>query len=280
MNLIDSHAAGWTEGLFVHGPLALEAPEHHWYALLDCAFAPECHGIVQQVFDDAQWRSLYADAPGADDEVITHSPVLLQINVRERSALEHLFRKTDALPMLSFIRSADPLELLAERLSRWCVVNADGQHFVLRFPDTRRLPDVLNVLKPAQLAEFCGSSTAWHFRGRDASWLSFIVPEATAAASSPVSASPVFDGDQCAALIAASEPDEIVAGLLHLTPGYAEKHSPSVLHALAVRALTLADALHLQSPMQRMDLCEALWRQPELAGTPRRQAEFLRALIA
>ena len=282
VNMIDKHEAGWTDALFVDGPLASAPQGVHRYALFDCAFAPDCQQIIQEELATAQWRSLYANAPGAADEVIAHSPILVTIDEIERPVVDRLMPKTDGLPMLSFLRSTESLDPLAERLSRWCVVHADGQHFVLRFPDTRRLPDVLSVLTPDQLAEFCGSGTAWHFRGRDAQWRTFTAPEASSAlALAPAFAtSPKLDGKQCATLIAASEADEIVAGLLYLTPRYGDQHAASVLNAMARRALEMAGHLGLTTPTQRMNLCELLWQRPALADTPDRSVESLRALIA
>ena len=281
MNMIDKHQPGWTDALFIDGPLAPPADNRlRRYALMDCVFAPACYRFIKHQIDSAQWRSLYADAPGASEEVVAHSPILLDIGMVDKSILERLLRQTDALPMLSFLHSVESLEVLADRMRRWCVIDADGQHFVLRFPDTRRLPDVLKVLSAEQLDQFIGAGTAWHFRGRDASWHAFAAPDAPAPMESATAAPPALTGAQCAALIAASEPDEVAAGLLYLSPEYGEQHAPSSLHALSVQGLAAADALRLEAPMQRTNLCELFWQRPELASTPRHDLDSLRDLLA
>lgn len=282
MGMIDGHRPGWIDALFIDGgPLTVPADSKlQRYALLDCAFAPACHRSIQQRIDSMHWRSLYADAPGASEEVLAHSPVLLNIDAVDGPVLQRVLRQTDALPMLSFLHSVEPLEALAERLSRWCVVDADGQHFVLRFPDTRRLPDVLKVLSAEQLGQFMGAGTAWHFRARDASWQTFATPDAPLQIQHSVAEAAALTGAQCAALIAASEPDEVAAGLLYLSPTYGERHSPSRLHALCMQGLAAADALRLEAPMQRMNLCELFWQRPELASTPSRDLDSLRGLLA
>ncbi|SFQ42027.1 DUF4123 domain-containing protein [Variovorax sp. 770b2] len=280
MNLIDKHAPGWLDALFVDkGPLASTAMGTR-YALIDCAFAPQCHRLLKQNASDGRWRSLYENTPGATDEVIRHSPILLNVETMQRQVLDRVLLLTNGLPMLSFIHSLEPLDSLFERLSPWCVVNADGQHFVLRFPDTRRLPDVLNALSPPQQLALCGPGTAWHFRGRDASWQVFLAPSQAASFASQPEPAPKLDGDQCAALIAGSEADEIIANLLYLSPQYSERHSPSKLHSLASYSLAAADAMHIDTMAQRMSLCELFWQQPELRNDLHSDHEALRALIA
>ena len=280
MNLIDKHAPGWIDALFADdGPLASGA-EGFRYALIDCAFAPQCHQLLKSHLGSGSLRSLYENMPGASDEAIRHSPVLLNIDAAERPLLDRVLQLTNGLPMLSFIRSVEPLESLFERLSPWCIVNADGQYFVLRFPDTRRLPDVLAALSPLQQMAFCGPGTTWHFRQRDASWRTFLAPGKTAASMSLPPCAPVLDGDQCAALIAGSEADEVVANLLQLSPAYEAKHSPSALHALATCGLAAANAMQFDTVAQRMRLCEVFWQQPELSRSVRPDHEALRALMA
>jgi len=280
MNLIDKHAPEWIDALFADdGPLASDA-EGSRYALIDCAFAPQCHQLLKSHLGSGSLRSLYENMPGASDEAIRHSPVLLNIDAVERPLLDRVLQLTDGLPMLSFIRSVELIESLFERLSPWCIVNADGQYFVLRFPDTRRLPDVLAALSPLQQMAFCGPGTTWHFRQRDASWNIFLAPGRAAASTSLPPCALVLDGDQCAALIAGSEADEVVANLLQLSPTYEAKHSPSVLHALATCGLAAANAMQFDTVAQRMRLCEVFWQQPELSRSGRPDHEALRALMA
>ncbi|WP_447741504.1 DUF4123 domain-containing protein [Variovorax boronicumulans] len=278
MNLIDKHAPGWIDALFADGGPLASGAEGFRYALIDCAFAPQCHQLLESHLGFGSWRSLYENMPGASDEAIRHSPVLLNIDAVERPLLDRVLQLTNGLPMLSFIRSNEPLESLFERLSPWCIVNADGQYFVLRFPDTRRLPDVLAALSPLQQMAFCGSGATWHFRRRDASWSSFLAP-GKMASTSLAPCAPVLDGDQCALLIAGSEADEVIANLLQLSPAYEAQHRPSVLHALAVCGLAAADAMQFDTVAQRMRLCEVFWQHPELSHGTGPDHEALRALM-
>lgn len=99
--------------------------------------------------------------------------------------------------MLSLIVTTESLDALALRLSSWSVVDADGQYFVLRYADTRRLPDVVGSLLPSQHGAFFAP------RGRMAVSRSCRAVGTVAVATVP--RKPLtdvrFDGVQCARLI-------------------------------------------------------------------------------
>jgi hypothetical protein len=87
-------------------------------------------------------------------------------------AWREVLRLTDGWLMLSLIVTLESLDEMAQRLHPWCLVNADGQSFVFRFPDTRRLPCVVEVLTPEQHGAFFGPVLAWRYRTRTAQWRS------------------------------------------------------------------------------------------------------------
>jgi hypothetical protein len=62
--------------------------------------------------------------------------------------------------MVSAIVTLETFVELVDRLAAWCVVEVDDQYFNFRFPDTRRLPDILGVLKPEQIGALLGRKSS------------------------------------------------------------------------------------------------------------------------
>jgi len=280
--MIDKHSPGWIDGFLHDGPLAPSQSSANLrpYILIDCAFMPDCHRTISKHAAAGRWISLYRDTSGASQEVIENSPILLDTEGMDETPVRSLLSRTDGLPMLSVIRSPEPLEVLHERLSPWCIVDADGQFYVLRFPDTRRLPDVWSVLSDMQRTQFAGPGVEWHYRGRDAAWQVLRTPADVPPEACKPCRHPRLDGDQCAALIGASEPDEIIANALRFSPQLRAQHLPSALHALASRALAVADAMKTSAPEQRARLCELFWNEPAYAQQQKPDFVALRALLA
>jgi hypothetical protein len=65
--------------------------------------------------------------------------------------------------MISAITMLETAERFAERLSAWCVVEADGKRYNFRLSDTRRLPDIVGVLSNQQGTEIAGNAIGWRY---------------------------------------------------------------------------------------------------------------------
>jgi hypothetical protein len=108
--------------------------------------------------------------------------------------------------MLSAIETVESQADLAVRLAAWCIVETDGQRFNFRFPDTRRLPSIFDALTTRQKAELAGPATRWSYIDRNGSWSELPVP----GIKSGIADRPALNPQQFAALVSASEVDEVI----------------------------------------------------------------------
>jgi hypothetical protein len=136
--------------------------------------------------------------------------------------------------MLSLIETPETLAQLSARLSAWCLVEADGQRFNFRFPDTRRLPAIFQALDSTQRAQFAGPATLWSYVSREGRWNELGV---TGVGAEPA-ANPVLNNRQFASLVDDSRADELLS--LFSDRGYELGKHPSVSHARVTAALRVA----------------------------------------
>lgn len=122
---------------------------------------------------------LFALLPGCSEEAADASPFLTPFDPADKT-LKALLRRCDRWPMLSVIATPESIEQLVRRLSAWCVIEVDGQAFNFRFPDTRRLPAIVDVLNPTQRAQFLGPATGWTYIGRNGCWHALAVESSSA----------------------------------------------------------------------------------------------------
>jgi hypothetical protein len=189
------------------------------YLLIDGAFVPGLHKTL-----DAELKSLlFASLPGCNNEAADASPFLTPYAVQDKR-MRTLLRRCSGWPMVSLIETPETLTQLSARLSAWCVVEADGQRFNFRFPDTRRLPAIFQTLDAAQRAQFAGLARRWSYVGRDGGWAEFDV---TAANAKPAN-NPALSEQQFAALIDDSRADELLM-MLSDWGNAVDKH-PSLSH--------------------------------------------------
>lgn len=166
--LIDAFADDWIELLVARA--ADLTPSKHLYILLDGAFVPGLHKILA-----ADRKALmFASLPGCTEQTEDVSPFIFLFLPADKN-LRALLRRCERWPMVSAIETSETLQGLANRLSAWCVVEADGQRFNFRFTDTRRLPAIFGTLKPEQRAWITGPAGRWSFIGRGGRWLNLDV---------------------------------------------------------------------------------------------------------
>jgi len=221
------------------------------YLLIDGAFVPGLHKMLA-----AERKSLlFASLPACSDETVDASPFLtpyVSCDKRMRS----LLHRCSGWPMLSLIQTSESLAQLSERLSAWCVIEADGQRFNFRFADTRRLPAIIRTLEPAQRMQFLGPAVRWSYVNRNGCWNEVDVEGSTAQPT----INPVLNDGQFAALIDDSRVDELL--VLLGDRGYEVGKHPSESHARVAVALQTALSAELADD-SLLSWCIWFWRYTE-----------------
>jgi len=200
------------------------------YLLVDGAFSPGLYRHFQYLDIKLLFRSL----PGCDAKADDVSPFL--VGYEGGGAVKRALQRCSGWPMISLIDSAEPLELLAERLSRWCIVEADNQFFNLRYADTRRLPAIYSTLTAQQRSNMLGDARSLWFMGRDGKWA--LLPIKAAAAEAVTTDIPRLDIHQYSRLIEDSITDEILSVLKDR--GHAVESAPFRYYRSVVDAVSVA----------------------------------------
>lgn len=203
--LIDSYTSDWLDGL----DSIAQAYGHsgHTYLLLDGAFVPGIHKRFAQALPaDGTLKFLFEDLPGWRNEVRDVSPFVIRYD-RANTRLKQVLNECSGWPMISAICTPELFDPFASRLSRWCVVNAAGQYINLRFPDTRRLPDIYSVLSDEQRTDMFGLAVLCAYVGRDGKWNR----NELAAGDQASDKQPELTAAQFDALVNCSEADSVLA---------------------------------------------------------------------
>lgn len=218
------------------------------YLLLDGAANPRILGAVRR--SGLPWCSVFTQSDDGPEALMGVSPLLLACPPGRAERVRKLLERFAALPFASVWHTPETLVQLAARLWPWCVVEADDSLFNLRYPDTRRLPDLDRILTEPQRAQFFGPARACLVPdrlGRD--WQALTLPIQPAPPAEKV----VFDTAQTLALIRAAEADEIIHQL-HFY-GRIQAAVLADIHPTAETALQDADAQGVEDPRQRMAHC-------------------------
>jgi hypothetical protein len=243
--LIDAFADDWIDVLEARATAL--TPSSHLYLLLDGAFVPGLHNVLAHT----RKLFLFSALPGCTDEARDVSPFLTEFRRGDKFSRVSL-KRCDRWPMVSVIETPEVFEELAQRLSAWCVVEADDQRFNFRFPDTRRLPAIFNTLDVVQRSQLTGPAARWSFIARDGRWHELdIVPSA-----GDVALDPKLDKPQFAALVDDSLADELM--VLLGDHGHDAFLHPSASHALLSTALQAAHKATL-SDENVPAWCEWFW---------------------
>lgn len=260
--LISEHEPGWLDVLQEEiESLEANRPNVHVLALIDCVFNERCHAAIRKY--QLQSRSLYDLSESPSHELQAVSPTLVPLIPTEATAWREVLRLTDGWPMLSIIVTPESLDDIARRLGPWCTVSADGQPFVFRFPDTRRLPGVVDVLTPEQHGAFFGPAIAWRYRTRAAQWAELPLPER----GLPMSDEVKLSVEQCAHLIGESEADEVLAHLNIHDPSLMRQFKPAEAYSVVAHGLRRADFYGI-ADLDRLQWCYFYLQQPRLEHVP------------
>lgn len=143
-------------------------------------------------------------------------------------------------------------------------MNADGDRFNFRFPDTRRIAGIYQHLNPSQRAHFVGPATSWLYMGRDGRWKA--LPELPLDATvAPLDTR--LTAQQFAALVSDSDADSVL--LILDDRGYPWTQPHSINHATVQAALGVSRD-QLPDEPTKVGWCEACLSDGQLltAGHP------------
>ncbi|WP_137939799.1 DUF4123 domain-containing protein [Chitinivorax sp. B] len=148
----------------------LDLTTYSIYALVDHAFHEQVLRAIQPLPNS--WQNLMAHVPGATPDM---SPLLITLNSIDSQwpTLAKLIALADGLPMLSVMASRHSLSALAAHFACYVDVAVEPDHdeYMLRFADTRTLPNLLAALSSDQRALMLGPLYRWWFRDREANWV-------------------------------------------------------------------------------------------------------------
>lgn len=260
--LIDSHPPGWLADFETQISVLREQwSDASVFGLFDCVFNERCHVHIKKSGLDA--RCLYDLSNTPSPELQAVSPALVPLTRATAPSWREAVRQTDGYPMLSVIATPESLDELAQRLHPWCIVNADGEPYVFRFPDTRRLPAIVDVLTPEQHAAFFGPAHAWLMRTRSAKWARLPLPASSLRPADEVR----LDAKQFVQLMGDAEADEIVAHFHAHEPALVEAYRPAEVHACMAHGLKRADHYGIEHS-DRLRWCRLFVQRPLLETMP------------
>ena len=218
------------------------------YLLIDGVFVPGIYRRISDILSTRAVRLLFEFLPGCNDESRAVSPMLVAYQAN-CAPLAAALQACCGFPMVSAIVTNETIDQLAERLAAWCIVACDGQRFNFRFPDTRRLPTILNVLTDEQKEQMLGPAHEILYVGRDGRWKAAQVNPSD---RGPIS-NPELSDQQFSEMVRDSEADQATAQLHQR--GAEIYTSPSVTFACVQSALKLAAHGGLDE-LARIEWCE------------------------
>lgn len=263
---IDPWYTGWWDALVSQSRLLPSG--HHLHLLIDSAFEPHLHQQLQRATDQTvQW--LFNGFAGDQNELASVSPLVWRFDPHNSAVRSRLDRLSGS-PTLSALQTPEDAATLAARMARWCIVEVDGQHLNLRFPDTRRLPGIYRALTPEQRISLVGPATQWRYLDRNGQWTQ--VPLEAALFSEDPLIEPQLNADQFAAMMDDGEVDAMM--LILGRKGILDQMKHSDAHAIIDTALVWARQAALQDDLHE-SWCEACIGDSSLINHPDPQTRIL-----
>ena len=267
--LIDTFADDWLAQVDLWAGETEQAPDtaaakSELFFLFFGAFVPGLHLSVADALGARKAPVLlFESLPGCNKSTRDVSPMLLPYRATNTPLRKALLR-CNGWPMVHAITTPESQDILGQRLAAWCVLEADGQYFNFRFPDTRRLPGLLKALTAQQLAHFVGPASSWRSMGRNGQWQ---VSPALAQLPLPRATEPLdtrLTAAQFSAMLADGEADGILVALQDRGHTWSRPHSE--VYADIAQALHIADAAGALAldDVTRIDWCEACMADPAL----------------
>jgi hypothetical protein len=227
-------------------------PPHHLYLLVDGAFVPGLHEMLEPSMKAVLFEAL----PVCSEAAKAVSPFLAPFKPADKK-IARLCKRCNRWPMLSAVVTPESLHELSHRLASWCIVEVDGQRFNFRFSDTRRLPGIFKTLSVPQRVNLVGPALAWAYVSRNGRWCDLELDGASAS----IAAEPVLDQGQFAALVDDSRADELM--VLLGDRGHTAYGQPARSHALVSTALQAAAEAKLKEE-DLLNWCEWFWQRDQL----------------
>ncbi|UXY15132.1 DUF4123 domain-containing protein [Chitiniphilus purpureus] len=201
------------------------------YALLDHAFH---HGKRHRLTTLGRWLSLYAGQPGATPEISPLLQHLAQPGDPLPALAVQLLEQTCGQPSLSFLASPLSAEQLQQHFAHYADVTIlpERTRYLLRYADTRILPQLLLALDAPQQAELLAPIHTWWYFDRAGQ-----IQSITGSNQARIARQGLTLGEaQSGALLDSSYPDTLAHSLrqMHSLAGHLPAQ-PAALHALSQR---------------------------------------------
>lgn len=204
------------------------------YLLVDQAMAPDaCARLLRSRTATPSVRIFEGCYAGEDVNAV--SPLLLAVPgepAERENCIRRWLRVTDGLPMLSVIKSEQPLSAVNRHLQAQLEADdPDGTAYVLRWADIRSLTLLRAVLTDAQRARLMSGMRAWGWFGRDGTWTVMDAP-ITSEAHTDATAEPYhLDAAQMDRIRAASMADSLLRYLCGTRQHVRVLATPARVHA-------------------------------------------------
>jgi hypothetical protein len=249
---IDAYADTWFYDL--EARIASLDSGHRLFLLIDGAFVP---GLHKQVKDHK--ALLFESLPGCNSDTQDVSPFLIPFEAADKR-MRTLLARCERWSMVSLIETPESMEVLAQRLAAWCLVEADEQRFNFRFADTRRLPAIFRTLNAQQRVQLSGPAARWSYVTRTGGWAELAVD----AGASDIATEPELDSGQFGVLVDDSRIDELLS--LLRDRGHDVYRRASHSHALLAEATRAAAKAGLDD-RELLGWCEWFWRRDQLSDS-------------
>lgn len=236
----------WAHAL--HARIDARPQGHSAFALIDMAglsHLPQASDVLSQIRKAGAVSVLQDERPDA----LLATPWLLPLQDRSPVHTRLLARTCEWAmrgPAVTWIVSPLSLEALAQRLRVRTEAELPGNHpILLRHFDPRVLPELVQALHPPQREAFLAMGNEWLYLDRSHALQAIVLTpaDATDAFESPW----LMDDRQFAALLAASEVDQLMPELARAAPIEFMRLPATQRVELARQGLRLATSWHLNS---------------------------------
>ena len=220
------------------------------YALIDHSFNQL---LIKKLKNLISWVSLYQEE-GADTDI---SPILCHLNIEDMELFDQqidvLLQATKEQPMLSFWLSALEPETVYEHFASYTdvVILPEKLSYLLRYADTRILPNLLNIMTPLQKSQFLGAFYAGSYFNRAAELI-----QLTGSKELQINKSALCITElQFTQLLDASQPDQIIQRLKKLSMTNESAMSESQIYNRVIHLCTEANTAGLSDFSEVQSYC-------------------------
>lgn len=231
-------------------------PDCQCHALIDGTQVPSLRSRI--VRSGLACATVFAGLGMMEEDGLSLSPLVVPYSEDQRIPWFNMIAELDGLPAITLLISPEPLDALAERLVPWCRVEAAEQPLLLRFADSRILPELLTQLDDQQRQAFLGPTRMLASIDRNGEWR----PLAVDPSDSPAAERVVLNECQCSRLVAAAEADETLAQIEVIAPHLIAQQRPSKAYQLVDAALEEATRNGIVQAAERSSYCMAALQSP------------------